>query len=206
MTIKEKETSYEEILSMTSAHAGSPKDHQQAGLWFLLKEIADDESFLSVCSALAHEDNEISIGASLVLGHLRDQRALPYLLRALLTTDQKRAEAIMWALGEIGDESSIPFLIEALNANFLTKSAILALGKIGSPVSIKPILKSLSDHDEGIRVLAAKALGQIRYNQDAQIISDMLPMLKARLSQETSRRVKLLVAVICSRLEKTIEQ
>jgi HEAT repeat protein len=205
MSIKEKEPLYEEALSVGSGE-GAVKDNQQAGLWFLLKEIADDESFLLVCSALSHEDSEISIGASLVLGHLRDQRALPYLLRALLTTDQKRAEAIMWALGEIGDESSIPFLIEALNANFLTKSAILALGKIGSPSSIKPILKSLSDNDEGIRVLAARALSQIRYDRDVQLIADMLPMLKARLCEETSRRVKLLVAVIYSRLEKTIEQ
>ncbi|HXW53542.1 MAG TPA: HEAT repeat domain-containing protein [Myxococcota bacterium] len=174
-------------------------------LEFLLKELADDESFFLICYALFHHDAEISIGASLVLGHLRDSRALAYLLRALLTTDLKRAEAVMWALGEIGDEISVPFLLKAINARFAIKSAILALGKIGSKAIAGAMLKSLADQDEAVRVLAAKALSQVRFDDDFETISSLLPVLKSHLTTETSRRVKLMVAVTCSRLEKTME-
>ncbi len=55
----------------------------QCKLEFLFKELADDQSFFLICYALFHHDTEISIGASLVLGHLKDSRALTYLLRAL---------------------------------------------------------------------------------------------------------------------------
>lgn len=182
------------------------KDESNAGLLFLLNELADDQAFFVICRSIFHHDHEVSIGASLVLGHLRDQRALPYLLRALLTNDHRRAEAIIWALGEIGSESSVPFLITVMEKKFVVKSAIFALGKIGAPEAAVPILKNLHDNDETVRVLAAKALGQIRFGQKFDLMAAILPELKTQLVDEPSRRVKLSIAVICSRLEKAIQQ
>lgn len=177
----------------------------QTGVSFLLTKLVEKDNFLLVCRAVFHAEHEISIGACLVLGRKRDRRALPYLLRALLTTDRQRAEAVVWALGEIGDDSSIPFLLSALHANFVAKSAILALGKIGSPKAADAILGRLADNDETVRVLAAKALGQIRFVNDIKLNSRTILALKARIPHETSRRVKLLLVLICSRLEKTVE-
>jgi|SRR5579871_3029650 len=177
-------------------------NHKKAAILFLLKELADDDTFYLVCYALFHSDTEISIGAALVLGHLRDARALNFLLRALLTTDQKRAEAIMWALGEIGDDKSVPYLKDALEAGFAMKSAILALGKIGAPTIARSLLNSLHHKDETVRALAARALSQLRFEQQKPAILDLLPELKNHLARETSRRVKLMIAITLSRLER----
>lgn len=176
------------------------------GLSFLLKELEDEENFTLVCHALFHEDLEISIGASLVLGYQRDARSLPYLLRAFLTKEQKRAEALVWALGEIKDESAVPFLLAALSAGFVSKSVILALGKIGSLEAMDAILGSLNDRDETIRLLATKALGQLSYDSDTTKATKVCFALKARLAHEASRRVKLLLAATSGRLIRMIEQ
>lgn len=178
---------------------------KNAGLAFLAKEFADKENFFSICRALFHLDHEICIGASLVLGHMKDKRAIPYLLRALLTTDQKRAQAFMWSLGEIGDDAAIPFLLAALRAKFVPKSAILALGKIGHPRTVDALLERLNDDDEAVRLLAVKALGQIRFGQDNLLINRAKTGIKLQLTQEGSRRVKLLLSVIKNRLEKSLE-
>lgn len=182
----------------------SPKDNGP-GLNFLLKELADDDNFYSVCRALQHGDHEISIGASLALGHLKDDRALPFLLRAVLTTDSKRAEAVIWALGEIGDEAALPYLLTALRARFVPKSALLALGKIGSPEILDGILLSLEDDDETVRLLSAKALLQIRFQHDVTLITKASHAINSRLAHETSRRVKLILSVNKSRLLKAVD-
>lgn len=179
---------------------------RQSGLLFLLNELTDDDNFFQVCQALFHHDQEISIGASLALGHMKDPRATPYLLRALLTEQEKRAEAIIWALGEIGDEAAVPFLTHALNAQFVPKSAILALGKIGSPDAVETILCNLRDSDEIIRLLAAKALSQIRFNDDFNLIRRICGALNEQLMHECSRRVKLMLSVVRSKLDKAIRQ
>lgn len=168
-------------------------------------DFLNETNFQLVCRALFHLDHEISIGASLVLGHIKEKRAVPFLLRALLTTDQKRAQAVMWSLGEIKDEAAVPFLLSALTANFVKKSAILALGKIGSPKTVDAILENLNDSDETIRLLAVKALLQIRFGQDHTIISKTKQLLKVQMACEASRRVKLLLSVLKDRLEKVLE-
>jgi HEAT repeat protein len=172
------------------------------GLVFLLKELTNEENFLLVCKALIHNDYEISIGAALALGHMKDIRAVPYLLRAVLTTDQKRAEAIIWALGEIGDESAVPFLVAALEANFVPKSVMLALGKIGSVRTIDIILETLKNADETLRILAVKALAVAPFETEQSLVVKIKIALNTRLVVESSRRVKLMLSVIKSRLEK----
>ncbi len=181
-------------------------ERHDPGLAFLMEELIDEETFSSVCRALFNVDNEVAIGASLVLGRMKDARAVPFLLRALLTTDLRRAEAVMWSLGEIGDESALPFLLMALDEDFVPRSAILALGKIGSPNSVDAILSSLNNTDEAVRLLAVKALGQIRFGSNEFLIAKARSSLSMRLSREASRRVKLLLAVVKRRLEKNLEQ
>ncbi len=206
MTIKER--NQRETANSFAAQSDGvvPTGKDDPGLAFLSDELADDDTFTLVCRALHNVDDEIAIGASLVLGRMKDVRAVPFLLRALLTTDRKRAEAVMWSLGEIGDESALPFLLTALKANFIPRSAILALGKIGSPNAVDAILGSLGSTDEAVRLLAVKAIGQIRFGQNDGLITRASNTLTTRLGSEASRRVKLLLAVVKNRLEKSLEQ
>src|SRR6185437_13577944 len=114
---------------------------------------------------------------------------------AFLTTVARKAQAVSWALGEIGDESALPFLTEALLAHFVPKSAIVALGKIGSKSSVEILVKFLSDKDANLRALSAKSLGQIKFLNDQELMQKTLLSLKMQLKIETARTVKL---VICS--------
>lgn len=172
----------------------------------LIKELANDDTFFLICQALFNAEDEIAIGASLILGRIRDKRAVPFLLKALLTNNHKRGEAIMWSLGEIADIAALPFLLTALRANFIPKSAILALGKIGSRDAVDAILQNLGSSDEAVRLLAVKAIGQIRFFHDDDLKSKASHSLAERLLSEASRRVKLLLAVVKSRLEMTTAQ
>jgi HEAT repeat protein len=66
------------------------------------------------------------------------------------------------ALREIGGEQATELLIQAMRDE-KTKSLIVvqALGKIGDPRAIDPLIGALSDTDLELRKAAAKALGKI---------------------------------------------
>jgi HEAT repeat protein len=201
MTTKERDQ-----LESVRSHDVNKNRIIDPGIAFLIKELSDEETFSLVCRALANTDHEVAIGAALVLGHMKNNQAIPYLLRALLTTDERRAQAVMWSLGEIGDETAIPFLLNALDAGFVPKSAILALGKIGSFQAVDALLRALNDSEETVRLLAVKALGQIRFAGNNGLVAKATNSLSVQMSCESSRRVKLLLAVVKGRLERSLEQ
>lgn len=172
-----------------------------SSLSLLLSELSGQEDLFLLCRALFHEDRDVVIGAALVLGRIKDSRSVPYLLHALLTTDQKRAQALMWAIGEIGDDSATAVLLEALNANFMPENALSALGKIGSLKVVDVLILRLEDQEESIRALAAKSLGQAHFILNSQLAFRIREKVEERLNLESSRRVKLLLAVIKRKLE-----
>lgn len=164
------------------------------------------ENFEAICAATRHESIDIAIGASIVLGYLQDERALPYLFHAFLTTVARKAQAVSWALGEIGDESALPFLTEALLSHFVPKSAIVALGKIGSKSSVEILLKFLGDKDANLRALSAKSLGQIKFLNDQELIKKTLSSLKMQLKIENVRAVRLTICTVSGRLQEALEK
>jgi len=163
-------------------------------------------NFEAICGALLHESVDIAVGASIVLGHLQDQRALPHLLHAFLTTAGRKAQAVSWALGELGDTSALPFLMEALSSNFIPKSAIVALGKIGAPASIDMLFSCLHEGDETMRALAARALGQVKFGENRELVLKAHSGLKKQLKVETARSVKLVICAVSLRLNRLLSQ
>lgn len=164
------------------------------------------ENFEAICGALYHESLDIVVGASIVLGQLQDERALPHLLHAFLTTGSRKAQAVSWALGEIGNPSALPFLTEALSSNFVPKSAIIALGKIGSPTSLDILVSFLVDSDESVRALAARSLGQIKFGDDFALMKKAMAALKMQLRVETARAVKLVICAVSGRFQRALDQ
>ena len=79
----------------------------------LIEQAKIDESnlFPRLLSALVHEEKSIIIGASLLLGRLGDERAIPSLITALNQTFT-RAEAAA-ALAKFGSKI-VPFLLPLL--------------------------------------------------------------------------------------------
>ncbi len=160
-----------------------------------------EDTFYAICQALNSADLEVAIGASLVLGHMHDKRALPFLLEAFLTTNGKKAQAVAWALGEIRDPQAVPFLLEALVAQFIPKSSIIALGKIGASSSLEVLINCLNNSDETVRVLAVKSIGQLHY-VGKELKTKALSALMKHLLHEVSRAVRLAICVTSARLEK----
>lgn len=167
-----------------------------------LNHFCEEETFYAICHALKSADHEVSTGAALVLGRIKDKRALPFLLSAMLTTNVKKAQAIAWALGELKDPRATPFLVEALSQDFIAKSAIVALGKIGSLDSLDILLRSLKHRDENQRALVVKAIGQLSYGNHYELKSKTVGTLMRHLAGESSRTVRLAICVISARLEK----
>lgn len=67
-----------------------------------------------------------------------------------------------WALGEIGDPSAVEPLIETLSDRKKVKDvAAKALGEIGELQAVEPLVSLLKDENWEIRGTAAKSLGKI---------------------------------------------
>lgn len=167
-----------------------------------LNFFCEEETFYAICHALDSADIEVSTGAALVLGRIKDKRALSFLLSSFLTTNVKKAQAIAWALGELKDPRATAFLIEALSQDFIAKSAIVALGKIGCLDSLDILLRNLKHRDENLRALVVKAIGQLSYGDQYELKSKTVATLMRHLAAESSRTVRLALCVISARLEK----
>lgn len=155
-----------------------------------------------ILSAIFSQDEEIAIGAAIVLGRLKETLAVPYLIKALLTNNHKKAQAIMWALGEIGDETATLYLLEALSAGFAPKSAIRALTKLRSPQCLEVMINSLNAQDESVRALSAKCIYTILDNNKLKNHMLVHDILHKKLNNETSRRVKLIISLTINIINK----
>ena len=99
--------------------------------------------------SLKNEDNTVQVSAAVVLGRIKDSKAVKPLMISLEKADSDWVKrTIAEALGKIGDPAAAPSLIRFLsdcggsrNAEAITR----ALGKIGDPKAILPILYSMSE-------------------------------------------------------------
>jgi hypothetical protein len=102
-------------------------------------------------------------------------RDLGHLVRAEYTG--RRGALVATVLGLHGDIGSVPVLIEALRhgrqASFQAAAAE-ALGEIGVPSAVPPLVGALGHTDTGVRVAAAVALGKI---SDASVAEDLAATL-----------------------------
>ena len=80
------------------------------------------------------------------LGHLKDERAVPLLIKALnnLDEDWLGREAAARALGDIGSTKAVPGLIRAAWLPETRNAAIKALAAIGDPRAVDVLLSALS--------------------------------------------------------------
>jgi HEAT repeat protein len=97
------------------------------------------------------------------IGELKSKGDTEELIKALQFPDDPnvRFEAAS-ALGNIGDPEFVEPLIQALDDNKRIKEvAIRSLGRIGDSQAVEPLEEALQDEDWEIRSMAAKSLGQI---------------------------------------------
>lgn len=169
-------------------------NHDQ--IWEILEgaKIEDSNLLPQLLYALGHKEKSVIIGASLVLGRLKDERAVPSLIRAFLTTDRDIGAAVAWALGQCQSSCAVPFLAMAVQKGFVVSNACEALGQVGSIDALPVLFRTLKSIHEDERVFAAKALGQLA-QKCSRCDRDRILESLALLSTDCSRKVRISAAV-----------
>jgi len=117
----------------------------------------------SLIQDLKREKPEVRKEAAVILGEVKDKKAVDPLIQALKDEDSGVRKSAAEALGKIGDARAVDPLIQALKdeSGSVRKSAAEALGKIGDARAVDPLIQALKDESEYVRMVAAKALAMI---------------------------------------------
>ncbi len=138
-----------------------------------------------VVGLLRDADDDVVLQAVLILGRLRDPRALEPLHSVLGHADPNvRQEAIL-AIGALGDARSIPHLTPFLDADpWVQMAAVQALGDLRAPDAVPYVAARLTDPLVGS--LAAEALARIGGEPAFRALADHWPGPAG--SRSTTRR------------------
>jgi len=112
----------------------------------ILSRIKDRGSAQALLPLLEHGDSNIAQAAIEALGALKAREAVPGLIR-LLDADLWLQFAAVAALGEIGDPRAVQPLLDAVPNDMLSEPAVDALGRIASPEALPRLLALLADHE-----------------------------------------------------------
>lgn len=130
----------------------------------ILGRIRDPRAVKPLSKTLASEQEiwQLRKTAAEELGKFGPE-AVPILIEALESRNEKVQEAAVKVLGELGDERALkPFLRYMGNPKSDVRWAVAkALPKLG-PVTLSPLLSSLTDQDWAVRQTAAAALGNLK--------------------------------------------
>lgn len=109
--------------------------------------------------ALNNHQTRVRVQAAAGLGQLKEAASAPALLRALSDEDPKVRDAARESLVQLGVKA-LPSLLKGLKGThwFMRREASLALGAIGDPRAIEPLMERLGDSDREVQAAAIKAL------------------------------------------------
>ncbi len=154
-------------------HEESPED---VALLAKCIAVSGDEAFLrEQLQRLGDADPGIVASAARLLGYGGYVRAVPVLCALVSPTRLYEARHVIWALGEIHDVVALPVLHHALLNNFCSVECLIAIGKIGSVISLSKVLAFLLDGTCHQREAAYQALSSILHqNRDVDLSLDTL--------------------------------
>jgi deoxyhypusine monooxygenase len=109
----------------------------------------------------------LRIHAVCMLADMRNEEAIPLLAEALKQDDSPlvRHEAA-FAMGQLEYKSGVPSLIEAMRNDtsvLVRHESAVALGSIGDERARQPLIATLNDSDEDVRVSAQVALADLDF-------------------------------------------
>jgi HEAT repeat protein len=119
----------------------------------------------------------VRVDAAEALGRMKAGEDSAKKLVALLAKGEFLDSRICWALGEMKSQKAVTALIQVVDKS----AAMLALGKIGNPLGIKPLIQVLeTSNDPRVRGYAARALGNFK-------TPEVLEALKGARKKDMSR-------------------
>ncbi len=112
----------------------------------ILALINDSTASRALLPLLDHPDRNIAQSAIEALGNVQAVEAVPALIR-LLSADMWLQFAAVAALGKLGDPRAVRPLLELTSHEVLAEPAIEALGRIGSSEALRPLVELLYSSD-----------------------------------------------------------
>jgi HEAT repeat protein len=141
--------------------ASSPVDPVAALGAQILAELGDDEAAPILRRLLDRRDPDTVRAAAAALGRLGDRGAVPRLLE-LAAAEPRTWLAVIDALGAIGDAAALPHLAEQLDDRATVIPVARALGRIGDPRAVAPLLRILvGDGPSSSRLAAVVGLAEL---------------------------------------------
>ena len=123
---------------------------------------------------LCRDDREMCQSAASILGQIGDPAAVPALLNAVLTSDRDVRQAVAEALVAIGAPAVEPLIRDLCNPYSHSRPTMAwALGQIGDPRAVEPLIAGLSDMT--VHEAAVRALGIIG---DARAVDPLIAVLR----------------------------
>jgi len=123
----------------------------------MLGDIGSREAVVPLINALRDMDENVRHGAAEALGRIGDRAALVPILELLREDFWQQFPAVV-ALGEMRDNRAVPYLLQLLSHEMLREPVIEALGKIGDPRALNPLVDIIGDPSAEHCALAASAL------------------------------------------------
>lgn len=144
-------------------------------------------------AALKDEDWAVREEAAMILGSLRDARAVIPLVSMLRDGDRSVREAAKGALAAIG-EPSVPALGLCLSDPQLEvqEAASSILASIADERVLAPLIDSLGNRDWIVRMHAAKALGRIG---NSSSVASLIPLLQDKVKAVREETATTLAAI-----------
>lgn len=125
--------------------------------------------------ALGHSDEDVVLFATQILGHLGDSSSADALIKLIDHENKNIAQAAMEGLGHLHESRATPYLLEKLKTDmWLQIGALEALGEIGDPRSVEPLLKYLEDD-----MLAPLAIEALKKVGDSRALEPLFEMFVA---------------------------
>ena len=105
------------------------------------------------------DDRAMAIDA---LAEIADDRSIRILVKALQLESWTLRRRVVRALERVG-KPAVPYLIESLESGlwYVREGAAIALGSIGDPGAIEPLIKLLGDSNRSVVEMAKKSINQI---------------------------------------------
>jgi HEAT repeat protein len=117
-----------------------------------------------IITYLTSPDGEVKKVAAGTLGRLKARKAVPALIKALLTdSDPDFKGALLRNLGLIGNPGAIPAVLNSLNSSDsdLRLEAAKALGKLKAASAVPGLLKLYLEPDYKLKIAVINSLGEI---------------------------------------------